>query len=247
MKAYVGVTDSGWYRFLASRRLDEVNFWRPGGDRNFRALDRGDMFLFKTHAPHNKVVGGGFYSGFTSLRISDAWDEYAERNGVAGPEEMRERVNHYRRNKGLSAGDDPVVGCILLRDVRFFAQGFEVEPPAHFAPSIVQGKGYDLSDRQHRDYFKRLLGLLLGESVDFDLGLSLLVHGPVYGEPRLTPQRLGQQSFRMLVADAYERRCAVTGSCVLPVLEAAHIKPAHRERGCSRGLNPPVSSRDLAM
>ncbi len=29
----------------------------------------------------------------------------------------------------------------------------------------------------------------------------------------------------MLVTDAYQRRCAVTGEKTLPVLEAAHIKP----------------------
>ena len=38
-------------------------------------------------------------------------------------------------------------------------------------------------------------------------------------------QRLGQGSFRVLVTDAYKRRCAFTGSPVLHVLEAAHIKP----------------------
>lgn len=29
----------------------------------------------------------------------------------------------------------------------------------------------------------------------------------------------------MLVTDAYQRRCAITGEKTLPVLEAAHIKP----------------------
>ena len=29
----------------------------------------------------------------------------------------------------------------------------------------------------------------------------------------------------MIVTDAYERRCAITGERTLPVLEAAHIKP----------------------
>ncbi len=33
MKAYVGVTDGDWYRFLAERRIDEVNFWRPAGEQ----------------------------------------------------------------------------------------------------------------------------------------------------------------------------------------------------------------------
>jgi predicted restriction endonuclease len=31
--------------------------------------------------------------------------------------------------------------------------------------------------------------------------------------------------FRILVTDAYTRRCAITGERTLPVLEAAHIKP----------------------
>ena len=37
--------------------------------------------------------------------------------------------------------------------------------------------------------------------------------------------RLGQGSFRVLVADSYRRHCAITDSPVLHVLEAAHIKP----------------------
>jgi len=31
--------------------------------------------------------------------------------------------------------------------------------------------------------------------------------------------------FRVIVTDAYDRRCAMTGERTLPVLEAAHIKP----------------------
>jgi putative restriction endonuclease len=37
--------------------------------------------------------------------------------------------------------------------------------------------------------------------------------------------RLGQGSFRVIVTDAYERKCAITGERVLPVLEAAHVRP----------------------
>jgi putative restriction endonuclease len=36
--------------------------------------------------------------------------------------------------------------------------------------------------------------------------------------------RLGQGSFRLLVTDAYNRRCAITQERTLPVLEAAHIR-----------------------
>lgn len=46
MKAYVGVTDRDWYRFLLGRPdLDEVNFWQPSGGRAFRAIKPGDPFL----------------------------------------------------------------------------------------------------------------------------------------------------------------------------------------------------------
>ena len=37
--------------------------------------------------------------------------------------------------------------------------------------------------------------------------------------------RLGQGAFRVLVTEAYNRRCAFTGERTLPVLNAAHIKP----------------------
>src|SRR6266480_511289 len=61
-----------------------------------------------------------------------------------------------------------------------------------------------------------------------------LDHGPAtiaavqsirYGEPMVVRPRLGQGTFRVIVTDAYERRCAITGERTLPVLEAAHIKP----------------------
>jgi putative restriction endonuclease len=46
-----------------------------------------------------------------------------------------------------------------------------------------------------------------------------------FGSAYLARSRLGQGAFRILVTDAYQRRCAVTGEKTLPVLEAAHIKP----------------------
>ena len=93
MRGYVGVTDGDWYRFLAAwPDVSEapVKFWRPGGGNAFRALEVGEPFFFKTHAPHNRVVGGGFFSGFAPLRASEAWELLHEGNGVASLEQMRE-------------------------------------------------------------------------------------------------------------------------------------------------------------
>ncbi len=49
--------------------------------------------------------------------------------------------------------------------------------------------------------------------------------GPVFGDPRLAPYRLGQQAFKAVVMDAYHRQCAITGTHIPPVLQAAHIQP----------------------
>ena len=73
-----------WYRFLAARPdLTEVNFWRPGGGRAFRVLKVGEPFAFKTHAPHHRIVGIGFYSGFVAMRLSEAWELFGQANGAA--------------------------------------------------------------------------------------------------------------------------------------------------------------------
>jgi len=140
----VGVTDNHWYRFLAARPyLNEVNFWRPGGGRRFQALTPGEPFFFKTHYPHNQVVGGGFYSGFAALSVSEAWGLFGEGNGADSLADLRRLVGAYR-HEPIRAGDDPTIGCVFVRDTRFFADHDVVMPPADFLPNIVQGKGYSL-------------------------------------------------------------------------------------------------------
>ena len=222
----MGVTDGDWHRFLAYRpELDEVNFWRPAGGRAFHAIAVGEPFFFKTHHPHNRIVGGGFYSGFAQLPLSEAWELYGPANGVSDLIEMRRRISHYRRAP-MEPDADPVIGCLFVRDVRFFPSDSGVTPPPDFAPNIVQGKSYDMAQPQVASYFIELLEHLFdGAYTAGDVGLSWQRPGPVYGDPRLVPQRLGQRAFQAVVLEAYSRRCAITGAKIRPVLQAAHIRP----------------------
>ncbi|HKZ21529.1 MAG TPA: hypothetical protein VJQ57_15665 [Acidimicrobiia bacterium] len=81
MRAFIGVTDGDWYKLLsAMERLDEINFWQPSGNSVFRALNRGELFLFKLHSPENFIVGGGFFGYSTLLPVSLAWETFREAN-----------------------------------------------------------------------------------------------------------------------------------------------------------------------
>ena len=223
MKLWVGVTDGDWYRFLSQRPyLDEINFWQPGGNREFNALSPGEMFLFKLHYPENVIVGGGFFATSSILPCSLAWDTFGEKNGAPTFSEMRRRIEKYRRSSP-EPHEDYKVGCIILEQPFFLDRSALISAPSSFAKNIVQGKTYDLASQD---------GRMLWESVQsaFQTPMASSEHTsdsprPVYGEPVLVRPRLGQGAFRVLVTDTYQRRCAVTREKALPVLQAAHIKP----------------------
>jgi putative restriction endonuclease len=56
--------------------------------------------------------------------------------------------------------------------------------------------------------------------------------------------RLGQGAFRVLVTDAYDRRCAVSGERTLPILDAAHIR-AYADGGEHEGSNGILLRTDI--
>jgi putative restriction endonuclease len=222
MKGFIGITDSDWFAFLSERQagIDEVNFWQPSGKRSFRALAPGELFLFKLHSPQNYIVGGGLFAHFTILPISMAWDAFQEKNGAASLAEMRQRVGRYRRAP-VDPLEDYRIGCILLEQPFFLPEHDWIPAPADWGRQTVQGATYDLARGEGRRVWHELTARVPLASV----GQREL--WPI--APTLVLPRLGQGSFRVLVTDLYERRCAVTGERTLPVLDAAHIKPYHLE------------------
>jgi len=116
MKIFIGVTDNRWFDFLAARRPDEVNFWRPRSTRGFQAISEGEPFLFKLHAPDDCVVGGGFFVSHSVLPVSLAWKAFEQKNGVPNPVALLERVADLGRRREL----DPFIGCTILAQPFFF-------------------------------------------------------------------------------------------------------------------------------
>ena len=221
MKVWVGVTDRDWYNFLALQRPDEVNFWQPSGTRTFRVLQPGEPFLFKLHSPDNFIVGGGYFVRFSALPASLAWDAFGRKNGVDSFEILLKRIRKYRRS---DAELDPMIGCNVLAEPFFLPRSLWIPAPQNWAPNIVQGRSYESAGDGATLWHAVIEATRAGHRVQASEALS--AEGtPRFGSEFLTRARLGQGAFRVLVTDAYERRCAITGEKTLPVLEAAHIKP----------------------
>lgn len=213
---YVGVTDQQWFRFLENEpRLDEANFWSPGG-RLIRA-ERGTPFLFKLKSPQNVIGGVGFISFTERMPIKDAWEFFGRENGTSSLEELRRRIAANRAGKNATVAD--LIGCSVLSRPTFFLD--PIAQPEDWPPNLQGGKYYlstqPVAQRVWRDVELALLAVQQIPAAASPFG--------GYGHPTLQAVRLGQGGFRKLVLDAYGRRCAVSGEHTVPVLQASHIMP----------------------
>ncbi|MFQ5765393.1 MAG: HNH endonuclease [Rhodospirillales bacterium] len=225
---FVAVTDYDWFSYLRNQRnLNTINFWQPGGQTSFKALRPGELFLFKLHAPRNFIVGGGVFSHATIVPLTLAWEAFGNENGADSIEEMLERISYYRREQIGPRGDFSI-GCRILEEPFFFEDSLWIPVPESWAPNIVTGKRYGTDEADGRYLWEevqsRLSGHLNGLHEE-QKPFGAEIKRPRYGEPTLITPRLGQGTFRLIVTDAYERRCAVTEEKTLPALEAAHIRP----------------------
>jgi putative restriction endonuclease len=227
MKFWIGVTDNKWFEFLSSRLPDEVNFWRPSGLGSFQAVPTESLLLFKLHYPHNFIAGGGFLVKHSNLPLSLAWEAFGEKNGAASLQELRLRIEKFRAKKPRE--HDPVIGCTILANPFFFERKGWIPAPTDWSSNIVQGKTYDTHEEVGKHLWIQVQERLRASHLQQTAGMSAIPIAaeevPRYGAEFLTRARLGQGAFRVLVTEAYGRRCAVTGEKTLPALEAAHIKP----------------------
>jgi putative restriction endonuclease len=240
VRLIVGITDKDWFDHLRARpHLSEVNFWAPGG-ATFQALDPGELFLFKLHAPHNYIVGGGVFTYASKVPCSLAWESFGEANGAASLPDMRRRIARYRR---ADPGDrsDFVIGCRILTQPFFLDEVEWISVPPSFARNIVTFKRYSTDEADGRALWDAVQDRMERNAAPLVARESGL---PRYGSPTLIRPRLGQGAFRILVTDAYQRRCAITGERTLPALEAAHIKP-YADGGSHEPNNGLLMRRDI--
>jgi putative restriction endonuclease len=223
VRYWVANTDREWFEFLAARApLDEVNFWAPNKVPAI-TLPQGAPWLFKFHVRNGGwIVGGAFFAHYTTITLRFAWEAFHADNGADTFSEFIRQVGKY--SERTLDPDLTTIGSTVLVEPFFLPRELWIEPPADWSTNLTRGKSYDSAVGEGQVLWDRVQSTLAALSPAPGPAVTD-VPTPAYGPPVLFRPRLGQGAFRVMVTDAYERRCVVTGERTLPVLEAAHIRP----------------------
>src|SRR2546425_11213897 len=175
---FVGITDSDWHNLLAAQpTLPELIFWQPVGNKRFKALRPGELFLFNPHRK-NEIIGCGIFAYSTLLPVSLAWDAFGIYSGATSLEEMRRRIEKYRSNTAFSH-EDYTIGCILLSQPLFILGSHQISVPSDWNSHIVQGRGYDITAEP-----------------DLSLYRSVVEYASIAREELIPTDRVGETSAR---------------------------------------------------
>lgn len=228
MNFWVGVTDNNWFKYLAARRFDEVNFWQPSAKVLFKDAGEhfGMPFLFKLKKPHHHVAGGGIFVKYIRLPLALAWEYFGEMNGAASLDQLCELLAPHSGTRSVTQE----IGCTILANAFFLPPERWLADPPGWSNNIVRGKGYEFGSPEGSMIWAAMQKKFLVQDsfAVTQRGTSkpiVMETNERYGQSTKIKPRLGQASFRALVTDAYDRRCAITGESTLVALEAAHIVP----------------------
>ncbi len=237
---FIANTDNSWFDFLSSEsNLTEVNFWWPG-EMAFRAIQPGELLVFRLKSPRNKIGGFGVFSSHSSLPLQIAWDSFGRANGVASFEALRRAIAAYRTDSPV--GPMTNIGCTVLVEPVFLPPDLWFDLPKSWSPSIQRGKTYSTDNAEGLKVWNQLQDTAqMSQAV---VASEMQEMQARYGTPTLITPRLGQGAFRVAVTETYRRQCAVTGGKVLPALDAAHIRP-YSEGGYHTKSNGILLRKDI--
>lgn len=224
----VANTDERWFlHFRPSDQLtevDEVNFWRPTAQAEFRALSPGEPLFFRLKEPHNAIAGFGFFAISSLMTVQLAWEIFGDRNGDATQADFEGRIREYRAR--LNRPAHAQLRCLVLRDAVFLPRSRWLPwgSAEEWSPNVVAYKGYDLATSPGRSLDAILRSAHPSPVPDLQPTFQPLEDDERRRVEAVRSERQGQGTFRLRLLRAYDGQCAVTGEHAVPVLEAAHIQ-----------------------
>lgn len=232
---YVGITDTDWFSLLREDYNNgvlakQVNFWTPG-TKEFKAIEPGDMFLFKLHNKkstdeNGEIVGGGYFSYYDRMTIPDAWEKFGRGNGRESFDIMMKSLKGMQEK--INAQSSIEIGCIILENVFFLDKW--IEEPADWGKSIVSGKKYTTDTEIGAELFNRVTEEINSKAkTDIEIVNEIETEVKALslkGEERvaLVKARVNQSVFRERLLKKYHTCCL----CKVEnhaLLTASHIKP----------------------
>ena len=173
----------------------------------FRALQPGELLVFRLKSPRNKIGGFGVFSNHSLLPVQIAWDSFGRANGVSSFEALRSAIAGYRT--GNPVGPMTNIGCTILVEPVFFPSDLWFDVPQSWSRSIQRGKVYSTDDSEGLKLWNQLHDAAQMSRATVPSEIADVVQAR-YGTPTLVTPRLGQGAFRVAVTEAYGRQCAVT-------------------------------------
>jgi putative restriction endonuclease len=159
-----------------------------------------------------------------------AWDAFGEANGAETRQELIHLIARYRRQAAdpHSALSWPI-GCTILTNIYYYPETEWLD--FKFPPGPVQGKSLDVNSSDGAYIWNQMTQVVETKSAIYEAeevlrgGFQPIREASGTYSATVRKDRAGQGAFRIMVLDAYGRRCCVTGERTLPVIEAAHIQP----------------------
>ena len=228
LPAAVANTDERWFLHFRPTdqitEVDEVNFWCPTAQAEFRALSPGEPLFFRLKEPYNAIAGFGFFAISSLMTVQLAWEIFGDRNGDATQADFERRIREYRAR--LNRPADAQLRCLVLRDAVFLPQDRWLPwgPGEEWSPNLVAYRGYNLATDPGRSLDAILCSAHPGPVPDLQPTFEPLEDDERRRVEAVHPERQGQGTFRLRLLRAYDGQCAVTGEHAVPVLEAAHIQ-----------------------
>lgn len=211
------LTDYNWYSLLKEKKITkQVNFWTPTPWK-VKQLRRGSNVYFLLKKRYGRIICGyGKFVRYEEMSIINTWNLYGIKNGVNNLTEMKSRVEGYVRKNSITkfCEESHLIGNIILKDIVFIDDELQKAPEFYgwnVANQVVKFK-YINDEVFQIDEKDDNVPFLLVDSNKKETGTVI------------NKIRIGQESFRRRLLNAYFRKCCITGEEEESILEAAHIQ-----------------------
>lgn len=218
--------DHSWYSIIKSEYFsagtNSTNFWTVECEQDLdpalRTFEPGTMVLYVLdHHDHSFVVGGGFFLSWVFLNPKQLWEILGVRNGSHSYEDFFDKV------RALGGNEDSVLASSVLNGTFILTRRDSIMIPDEFRAHFQDLPARSLLslDEPIGKYLEKIVNEVRVAMLD-----AYGQHWPgIYYVASNRNSRSYIQGFTARVMNAYEFRCAITGTSARPVLEVAHLQP----------------------